>query len=143
MEEDDEEVVFPHNDVIIVALNIKNYDERRIIIDNGISANILYFDTLMKMEISPDWLTRVDSPIIGFMGDAIQVEGMISLTMKGNYPLQSIPWANFLIVRAPSAYNTILKQLGINTFRAVVFTYYLKVKFSIVHGIREITETRV
>ena len=35
----------------------------------------------------------------------------------------------FLIVKIPSAYNTILGQLGLNVLRAVVLTYHMLVQF--------------
>lgn len=44
--EDDKGVVFLHNDVVIVTLNIGNYDVYRILIDNESLANVLYFDAL-------------------------------------------------------------------------------------------------
>ena len=34
-EEDAQGVQFPHNDAVVVSLNIANYDVRRILIDNG------------------------------------------------------------------------------------------------------------
>lgn len=75
------------------------------------------------------------------MGDTIQVEGMATLTIRmGHYSLRSIAKVDFLIVRAPSTYNAILEQLGLNTLRAVVSTYYLKIKFLAVHGVGEIHE---
>lgn len=60
--EEDEGIVFPHNNAIVVNLNVKNYDVHRTLIDNRSSTDVLYFDALMKMGISPDQLARVDSP---------------------------------------------------------------------------------
>ena len=45
---------------------------------------------------------------------------------------------DFLVVRAPSAYNAILDRPGLNTLRAVVSTYHLKLKFSTSQGVREV-----
>ena len=39
--EDARGVQFPHNDAVVVSLNIANYDVRRILVDNGSSADIL------------------------------------------------------------------------------------------------------
>lgn len=73
-EEDDERVVFSHNDTVVITLNIKNYDVRHVFINNGSSANILYFNTLIKMRISPNQLTEMNFPLIRFTRDAILVE---------------------------------------------------------------------
>ena len=73
---------FPHNDVVVVNLNIANYDVRRILIDNGSSTDILFYDAFSKMGIPADWVERMDSPLIEFIGNTILVEGVITLSMK-------------------------------------------------------------
>lgn len=40
-----------HDDAVAI---IVNYNVRRILIDNGSSANVLFYDTLVKMNISCD-----------------------------------------------------------------------------------------
>lgn len=137
--EDNEGVLFPYNDAIVVTLNMENYDVCHILIDNESLADIFYLDALMKIEISLDRLTQVDSPLVRFIGDAIQVEGMISLIMRMEcYPLWSIAQVDFCIVRTSLAYNAIFGWLGLNIFWVVVSTYYLKIKFLTIHGIGKI-----
>ena len=59
--------------------------------------------------MSADRLGRIDSPLIGFIGDAIPVEGVITLPVKAScLPIQSVAQVDFLVVRSPSAYNVIL-----------------------------------
>ena len=70
-------VQFPYNDVVLVSLNIVNHDICRILVDN--LANVLFYDAFSKMDISSDRLDRLDFPIIGFIRDAISVEGVIIL----------------------------------------------------------------
>ena len=54
-------------------------------------------------------LRPICSPLVGFTGDAVPTEGMIALTVTaGQYPKQSRALVNFLVVKAPSAYNAIL-----------------------------------
>lgn len=67
---------------MVVTLNVKNYDVYRILINNRSLVDILYYYTLLKMGISFEQLIRVNSPLIGFIGDAIQVERMITLTER-------------------------------------------------------------
>lgn len=68
--------------MVVVALNVENHDVRHILIDNESLADVLYFKALLKIGISPNRLTRVNTPLVGFIGDTIQVEGMISLTKR-------------------------------------------------------------
>lgn len=54
---DNDGVLFPYNDVVVVMLNIENYDVCLILIDNGTLVDVLYYDAILKIEISPKWLT--------------------------------------------------------------------------------------
>ena len=64
------------------------------------------------------------------------VEGAITLPITvSTEPYQKTLRLTFLVVKVPSAYNAILGRLGLNTFRAVVLTYHLLVKFSTSYGI--------
>lgn len=71
MEEDNLGIRFSHNDVVVVTLNVENYDVCCIFIDNRSSTDIFYYDVFVKIGISLDRLGRVDSPLISFIGDAI------------------------------------------------------------------------
>lgn len=72
----------------------------------------------------------MDSYLVGFIGDVIKVEGMVTLTVSmGHYPLRSIIQVDIFVIRVPSAFNAILEKLGLNTFWVVFSTYYLKIKF--------------
>ena len=114
-EVDTQGVQFPHNDAVIVSLNIANYDVRRILVDNGSSADILFYDAFSRMSILDGPLRPISSPLVGFTGDAVPTEGMITLiVIAGRYPRQSRALVNFLVVKAPSAYNTILGRSGLN-----------------------------
>lgn len=83
---DDQEIQFSYNNAVVISLTIENYDVCCILIDNESSANILYYNAFVKMRISPDQLGKVDSPLVDFIADAVQVEGAITLSIKmGQY----------------------------------------------------------
>ena len=88
---------------------------------------------LDKKRISP-----FTSPLVSFTGDRIVPLGIITLTLNaGTYPAQVIKEIDFLIVNCPSTYNIILGRPVLNRLRAVMLTYYLKVKFPTTHGVGE------
>lgn len=60
-EEDAQEIQFPHNNAIIVSLNIAIYGVYRILIDNGSSIDKLFYDTFFKMSFTLDRLGKLDS----------------------------------------------------------------------------------
>ena len=108
-EVDTQGVQFPHNDAVVVSLNIANYDVRRILVDNESSADILFYSAFSRMATLGSHLRPICSPLIGFTGDAVPTEGMIALTVTaGQHPKQSRALVNFLVVKVPSAYNAIL-----------------------------------
>lgn len=69
--DDDDGIQFLHDDGVVIILNIENYDVHCILIDNRSLVNILYFDILLKMDISLERLVQVNLPLIGFKGDTI------------------------------------------------------------------------
>lgn len=129
-EEDAQGVQYPHNDAVVIEINIANYDVRRILVSSGCSANILFYDAFFKMGFTSDRLEKHDSPLAGLFGEVIPVEGVITLPVRaGRAPRQSTVRTEFLVVKVFSAYNAILGVRGLNALRAVVSTYYLLVKF--------------
>ena len=70
---------FLHNDAMAVSLNIVNYNVHRILIDNESLIDILFYDAFSKMDIFLDRLGRLDSSLVGFIGDTTLVEGVINL----------------------------------------------------------------
>ena len=143
-EEDAQEIQFPHNDVVVVSLNIADYDVRRILVDSGSSVDILFYDTFLKISILVGRLGPINSLLVGFTGDAVPVEGVITLTIvAGRYPKQSRAQVDFLVVRALSAYNAIFSRPDLNALRAVVSTYDLKLKFFTSQGVGEVRGDQV
>ena len=87
--EDAERVHHPHDDAIIITLLIANYTTRRVLVDNGSSADILYFPTFEQMRLGRDLLHPVNSPLVGFGGMKVQPVGTVTLpVVVGAYPPQ-------------------------------------------------------
>ena len=77
--------------------------------------------------------------MVDFTNDAVLIEGIIILPMVvGQYPKQSNMQVDFLVVKASSAYNTIIGRPSLNALWDVVSTYYLKMKFLINYRIEEV-----
>ncbi|XP_030939926.1 uncharacterized protein LOC115964822 [Quercus lobata] len=67
-DEDDERVHHPYDDAIVITLLIADYTTRRVLVDNGSSANILYYPAFQQMRLGGDQLHPVNSPLVGFGG---------------------------------------------------------------------------
>ena len=46
----------PHDDAIVITLAIANYTTRRVLIDNGSSADILYYPAFQQIRINKEIL---------------------------------------------------------------------------------------
>ena len=66
--EDAERIHHPYDDAIVITLLIANYITRRVLMDNGSSADILYYPALQQMKLGRDQLRLVNSPLVGFGG---------------------------------------------------------------------------
>ena len=67
-DEDAERIHHPHDDATVITLLITDYMTRRVLVDNGSSANILYYPTFQQMRLGGDQLRLVCSPLVGFEG---------------------------------------------------------------------------
>ena len=86
-DEDAARIHHPHDDPIVIILLIANYTIRRVLVDNGSSADILYYPTFQQMNLGRDQLRPMHSPVVGFGGIKVQAVGTITLpVVVGAYP---------------------------------------------------------
>uniref|UniRef100_A0A2N9FAL0 Retrotransposon gag domain-containing protein n=1 Tax=Fagus sylvatica TaxID=28930 RepID=A0A2N9FAL0_FAGSY len=100
----------------------------RVLIDNGSSTDIIYQPAFQQMKIDKSKLLPFDTPFIGFAGNTVYPQGVVTLQVTmGTYPLQAIKKVDFLVVDCPSAYNAIVGRPTLNRLRAITSTYHLLV----------------
>uniref|UniRef100_A0A2N9GP39 Uncharacterized protein n=1 Tax=Fagus sylvatica TaxID=28930 RepID=A0A2N9GP39_FAGSY len=56
----------PHDDALVVTLTIAGFLTRRVLIDNGSSADIIYLPAYQQMKIDKEQLKPIDIPLVGF-----------------------------------------------------------------------------
>uniref|UniRef100_A0A2N9IPQ6 Uncharacterized protein n=1 Tax=Fagus sylvatica TaxID=28930 RepID=A0A2N9IPQ6_FAGSY len=128
----------PHDDALVITINIAGFTTRRVMVDNGSSADILYLPAYQQMRLDKDKLRPMDAPLVGFTGDKICPVGIVTLPiMVGTHPKTVSKTVDFLVVNCPSAYNAIIGRPTLNRLRAVTSTYHLLLKFPTEHGIGE------
>ena len=66
--EDAERIHHPHDDVIVITLLIADYTTRRVLVDNGNAADILYYLAFQQMRLGRDQLRPMNSPLVDFGG---------------------------------------------------------------------------
>ncbi|KAK3003068.1 hypothetical protein RJ639_018812 [Escallonia herrerae] len=129
----------PHDDPLVVTLRVENFDVKRILVDNGSSAEVLFYEAFQRMNIPSYRLRKIDTPLYGFSNHPVVCEGIIALPVTvGAPPNQAKLMLDFVVVRVPSAYNAILGRTALNQLRAVVSTYHMKMKFPTENGVGEV-----
>ena len=129
-EEDARHLHHPHDDALIVSIRVEDYNTYRVLVDNGSSADILYYPAFQQMRIDRDRLIPTNAPLVGFGGTKMYPLGTVTLPVTiGNYPQQITRDVTFLIFDYSSAYNAIIGRPTLNSWKAITSTYHLMVKF--------------
>ena len=116
----------PHNDVLVVTLKIEGYDVRRVLVDQGSGAEIMYPDLYKGLNLRLEYLTSYDSPLVSFDGKAVILRGMIRLPVQADLEVVEV---NFIMVDAYSPYTAIVARPWLHALEAVSSTLHQKVKF--------------
>ncbi|GAV75199.1 hypothetical protein CFOL_v3_18678, partial [Cephalotus follicularis] len=118
-EADYEGVRLPHDDPVVVTLLVELLTMKKILIDSGSSADILYKHAFDQLRIPADQLKPVNTPLVGFAGETIHPLGSINLSVvAGTAPRQTQVEMTFLVVDTPSPYNAIVGRPGLNLLEA-------------------------
>jgi hypothetical protein len=129
----------PYDDALVITMNIAGFTTRRVMVDNGSSADILYLPTYQQMKLDKDRLRPMDAPLVGFTDDKVYPVGIVTLPITiGTYVKIISKTNDFLVVNCPSTYNAIIGRPTLNRLRAVTATYHLLLKFPTEHGIGEV-----
>ncbi|KAL0433349.1 UNVERIFIED_CONTAM: hypothetical protein Slati_2669200 [Sesamum latifolium] len=128
------------DDPMVIKLDIANFFIHKVLIDNGSSADIIFWNVLRWTGLEDFDLSPVQTPLVAFGGSEIASMGTIDLPVSmGKEPRRRTIMVRFLVVDTPFAYNVILGRPGLNLFREVVSTYHQKMKFPTKNSIGEVS----
>ena len=87
-EEDARGIKQPHDDPLVIMIMIKGFNTRRILVDNGSLADIIYLSAFQQLKLNPKRLRPFESSLVSFSGDKVYPRGIVTLTVTaGSYPL--------------------------------------------------------
>ena len=125
-------------------LTIEGFNIRRILVDNGNSADIIYLSAFQQLKLDLGRLRPFESLIVSFNGDRVYPKDIVTLTViVGSYPQQLIRQLDFLVVDYPFSYNVIIGRPTLNRWKTATSTYCLKVKFPMENGVGEVKGDQV
>ncbi|XP_030497845.2 uncharacterized protein LOC115713502 [Cannabis sativa] len=129
------ELEHPHDDAVVITLDVAHVRMKRMLVDTGSSANILFPGVLKEMEIEDLKAQDTQVTLVGFSGESAVARSFIQLPVYANGVNKLV---KFLIVDCPSAYNAILGRPWIHAMKAVASSYHQVIKFPCKGEVREI-----
>ena len=76
---DNEGTFQAHDDALVVTIRIGGYDVKKVLVDQGRGAEIMYLDLYKELNLRPEDLEKYDSPLVGFDGRLVIPHRMIKL----------------------------------------------------------------
>ena len=116
LEEDKVGTTQPHNDALLIPLRIGGYDVKRVMVDGGSVAEIMYPDLFKGLKLKPEDLMPYNSPLMSFDGKLITPKGMIRLPIQTGPEIVEV---NFIVVDTYSPYTAIIGRPWLHTLGAV------------------------
>ena len=116
----------PHDNALVVTLRIIGYDVKRVLVDQGSGAEIMYPDLYRGLNLKPEDLIAYDSPLINFDGKVVIPKGQIRLLVQASSKVVEV---DFILVDAYSPYTVIVAKPWLHVLGAVSSTLHLKVKY--------------
>ena len=124
-----------HDDALVITLRIEGYDVKRVMVDQGSAAEIMYPDLYKGLNLKVEDLTPYSSPLVSFEGKIIIPKGEVKLPVQTGSEVVEV---DFIVVDAYSSYTAIVARPWLHTLGAVSSTLHQKVKYPSDGQIREI-----
>jgi len=100
-------ILQPHDDTLVITLRIGGYDVKRVLIDQGSDAEIMYPDLYEGLRLKPEGLACYDSPLVGFNGKVVIPGGQFILLVQASSEVVEV---DFIVMGAYSPYTAIVAR---------------------------------
>ena len=118
---DKQGTIQPHNDALVVTLRIGGYDVKRVMIDQGSAAEIMYPDLYKGLGLKPENLTIYSSPLVSFEVKMVVPKEQIRLPMQAGTDVVEV---DFIVVNAFSPYTAIMGRPSLHSLGVVSSTLH-------------------
>ena len=134
-DEDKIGTIQPHDDALVITLRIGGYDVKKVMVDQGNAAEIMYPDLYNGLSLRAEGLMPYSSPLVSFEGKVIAPKGQIRLLVQTGSETVEV---DFIVVDAYSPYTEIVAKPWLHTLGAVSSTLHQNVKYPSESQIKEI-----
>ena len=139
-DEDKIGTIQPHDDALVITFWIGGYDVKRVMVDQGSTAEIMYPDLYKGLNLKAEDLMPYSSPLVSFEGKIIIPKGQVKLPVQTGSEVVEV---DFIVVDAYSPYTAIVAKPWLHTLGAVSSTLHQKVKYPSGGQIKEILGDQV
>ena len=118
---DKQGTIQPHDDALVVTLRICGYDVKRVMVDQGNAAEIMYPDLFKGLGLKFEDLKSYSSPLVSFEGKMVVPKGHIRLPVQTGTDVVEV---DFIVVEAFSPYTAIMGRPWLHSLGVVSFTLH-------------------
>ena len=113
---DTEGIIQPYDDALVATLQIAGFDVKRVMIDQGSRAEVMYPDLYEGLGLTPKDLTQYDTPLVAIDGTMVTLVGEIRLVVEIGGRKELV---DFIVVHSYFPYTAILSRPWIHFMGAV------------------------
>lgn len=113
---------------------ISTHTVKRVLVDQGSSTEVMYLSLFKELQIPKSSLLPADVPLIDFSGTLVWPLGKIILPVVTGSVMANM---EFIVVDAPSPYNTILGRNWLHALKTIASTYHKVVRYIGANGRQE------
>ncbi|XP_062119221.1 uncharacterized protein LOC133832968 [Humulus lupulus] len=130
-EDDLKGVHLPHDDPLVISLQVDHCQLGRVLIDGGSGVDILFWEAFQKMGLEENQIRSSTMPILGFNSQRVYPKGIVRLTVVAAE--RALP-VNFLIIDSTTSYNAIMGRNWIHRMQGVVSTLHQVMRCQSLNG---------
>ena len=103
----------------MVTSRIGGYDVKRVMVDQGSAAEIMYPDLFKGLGLKSEDLRSYSSPLVSFEGKMVVLKGHIRLSVQTGNDVVKV---DFIVIEAFSSYTAIMGRPWLHSLGAVSST---------------------
>ena len=131
-DEDEEWILYPHEDVLVIKATVANKKFDRIMVDIWSSIDLLFKLTLEEMRITDLRLEYTNTFLKGFGGGNLVPLSVVELPITiGNFPTEKTMILDFVVVDKEGSYQMILGRPFLRMSKVVLSNHYLALKYQV------------
>ncbi|KAK4383097.1 hypothetical protein Sango_2809300 [Sesamum angolense] len=126
-----------NNDALVISATLANFLVKKVLVDSGSSADIMFYEAYVQLGIDNAQLRKVNTPLTSFSGEMIEPLGEVMLPLSlGSLRRGLQKWLSFSWLSSVRLQHY-LGETEFKFFRAIASTFHMKLKFPTSVGVGE------